>query len=64
MESGVIIYGLLMRANIKRLTSPENEWKGEALKKFLKAEITDAKDSLWRICGNKTTIPQKKSKVR
>ena len=59
-KTGVVMNGLLMWANIQRMTAPENEWKNEALKKFLKSEITDAKDSLWRICGDNISIPTKK----
>ena len=59
-KSGVVMNGFLMWANIQRLTTPENEWKEEALKKFLKSEITDAKECLWRICGEKITLPLKK----
>ena len=50
---GVIMNGFLLWANIERQTTPENIWKEEATAKFLKEEITDAKETLWRICGDR-----------
>ena len=48
---GVITNGLLLWADIKRKQHPENIWKEEAVKKFTKQEITDAKEVLWRVSG-------------
>ena len=52
--------GFLLWANIQRLTRAETEWKEEAVASFLKGEITDAKESLWRVCGDKIALPTKK----
>ena len=59
-KDGVLINGFLLWANLQRVTRTENEWKEAAVASFLKSEITDAKDSLWRICGDKIAIPYKK----
>ena len=59
-KNGVVISGFLLWANIQRLTRPESDWKEEAVASFLKNEITDAKECLWRICGDKIAIPLKK----
>ena len=59
-KDGVVINGFLLWANLQRVTRPEKEWKEEAVASFLKGEITDAKDSLWRICGDKIALPYKK----
>ena len=59
-KGGVIINGFLLWANIQRLTKPEKVWKDEAAASFLKTEITDAKESLWRVCGDKIAMPAKK----
>ena len=56
-KNGVVINGFLLWANLQRVTRPEKEWKEEAVVSFLKVEITDAKDSLWRICGDKIAVP-------
>ena len=49
--NGAIFNGTLLWMSIKRNMCPENKWKAIAAKKFLKEEITDAKESLWRACG-------------
>ena len=59
-KDGVMIKGFLLWANFQRVTWPENKWKEEAVVSFLKSEITDAKDSLWKIYGDKIAIPYKK----
>ena len=43
--------GLLLWADIQRKVTPENIWKTQALKKFTDDEITQAKETLWRISG-------------
>ena len=58
--NGVIINGFLLWANIQRTTRTENAWKDDALLKFLKEEITEAKECLWRISGDKIPTPLKK----
>ena len=45
--------GFLLWANIQRQTTPENIWKDECTANFLKEEITDGKEMLWRICGDR-----------
>ena len=42
------------------ITRTENEWKGESLTRFLKEETTEAKESLWRVCGNNIPNPIKR----
>ena len=39
---------------------PGETWKSEAVSKLLKEVITDAKESLWRVCGD--SIPGKNTK--
>ena len=58
--NGVIMNGFLLWANIQRITRAENAWKEEVIAKFLKDEITDAKEYLWRICGDRIPSPKKK----
>ena len=57
---GVILNAVLLWMNIERQMSPENVWKSTAVAKFLKDEIADAKETLWRICGD--SIPLKLTK--
>ena len=45
--------GFLLWTNIEMQTTPENIWKEEGTAKFLKEEITDAKETLWRLCGDR-----------
>ena len=59
-KNGVIMNGFLLWANIQRTIRTENAWKEDALEKFLKEEITEAKDCLWRISGDKIPSPIKK----
>ena len=49
--NGAIFNGTLLWMSIERLMRPENKWKSQAVTKFLKEEVTDAKESLWRECG-------------
>ena len=49
--NGVITSGLLLWADIQRKQHPDNIWKAEAVKKFSKQEITEAKEVLWRTAG-------------
>ena len=49
--NGVVLNGLLLWADIQRCITPENIWKNQAQKKFLKEEITEAKETLWKIYG-------------
>ena len=53
-KHGVITNGLLLWADIKRKQHPEKIWKDEAVKKFTKQEITDAKEMLWRVSGEES----------
>ena len=46
---GVVLSGFLVWANIQRRTIAENIWKEEALKKFTKEELTEAKEMLWDV---------------
>ncbi len=48
---GCIMDSFLLWADIQRKMHPEKTWKAEAEKKFVKSEITDAKETLWRIVG-------------
>ena len=57
---GVVMNSFLLWANIQRMTRPENAWKDDALTKFVKEEITEAKECLWRISGDKIPGPMKK----
>ena len=50
--NGAVFNGALLWMSIERKMNPENKWKAVAVKKFLKEEITDAKESLWRVCGD------------
>ena len=47
-ENGAAINGFLLWVNIQRHVTPENIWKSQAAIKFLKEEITEAKEILWR----------------
>ena len=49
--NGCITNGFLLWADIQRKQQPLNIWKTEAEKCFLKEEITEAKESLWRVAG-------------
>ena len=51
-KNGAITNGLLLWADIQRKRLPANTWKAEAEKRFLKDEITEAKESLWRTAGD------------
>ena len=55
-----ILNGLLLWINIQRHVTPENIWKTQAVTKFLKEEITDAKEILWRIIGESELGKMKK----
>ena len=55
--NGVIMNGFLVWANIQRMIRPANSWKEEALSKFVKEEITEAKECLWRTCGDSIPTP-------
>ena len=50
-KNGAILNGLLLWADIQRKVTPENIWKTQALKKITDDEITQAKETLWRISG-------------
>ena len=50
-KNGAVFNGILLWMSVLRRMCPENKWKAEAATKFTKEEITDAKDSLWRTCG-------------
>ena len=58
--NGAILNGTLQWMSIKRSMLPDETWKSEAVSKLLKEEITDAKESLWRVCGD--SIPGKNTK--
>ena len=49
---GVILNGFLVWADIQRRTTAENIWNAQALKHFIKEEITDAKELLWDVVDN------------
>ena len=50
--NGVIINPMLLWVDIQRKMHPEDKWKIEAGKKFVKTEITEAKEVLWRVAGD------------
>ena len=50
-KNAAILNGLLLWADIQRKVTPENIRKTQALKKFMDDEITQAKETLWRISG-------------
>ena len=52
-KHGVVMNGFLLWADIQRRTTALNIWKEEALKRFTKEEITDAKEMLWDLAGDK-----------
>ena len=52
--NGVVLNGFLLWTDIQREITPENVWKVQAVKRFLKEEITDAKVLLWRAVGELT----------
>ena len=52
--NGVVLNGLLLWADIERKTTAENIWKTQAISKFDKDEISEAKIELWRIYGEST----------
>ena len=58
--NGIVMNGFLVWANIQRMSKPVNNWKEEALSKFVKEEITEAKECLWRTCGDSIPTPMKK----
>ena len=49
--NGAIMNPFLLWADIQRKMNPENVWKESALKKFVGTEITEAKETLWRVTG-------------
>ena len=49
--NGVIMNPFLLWADIQRKMNPENLWKESAQKKFVNTEITEAKETLWRVSG-------------
>ena len=51
--NGAIMDPLLLWVNIQRKMHPEDKWKADAVKKFADTEITDAKEILWRVAGDK-----------
>ena len=53
-ENGVIINGFLLWVDIHRKTTPDNIWKDQAIKRFSKEEISDAKILLWKTCDQET----------
>ena len=53
-DSGVVLSGLLLWANIQRKTTAENIWKRQALSHFTGEEITQAKIDLWNTVGENT----------
>ena len=53
-ESGAVVNGLLLWVDIQRGMNPENIWKEQAQKRFLSEEITEGKDTLWKVCGEST----------
>ena len=50
-ENGAVVNGLLLWVDIQRGMNPENIWKEQAQKRFLSEEITEGKDTLWKVCG-------------
>ena len=52
--NGAITNGFLLWADIQRKQQPANTWKAEAEKRFLKDEITEAKEALWRVADEQT----------
>ena len=59
-SNDAILNGMLLWINIQRHVTPENIWKTQAVTKFLKEEITDAKEILWRIIGESELGKMKK----
>ena len=51
-SNGVVLNGFLLWLDIQRQTTPGNLWKVQAVQRFLKEEITDAKEILWRTVGD------------
>ena len=47
-ENGVIVNGFLLWVDIQRKATPENIWKDQAMKRFIKEEISEAKKLLWK----------------
>ena len=50
--TGVVLNGFLLWLDIQRQIKPENLWKEQAVQRFFKEEITDAKEILWRTAGD------------
>ena len=50
-SSSAVLNGFLLWADVQRQITPENIWKAQAMKKVLKEDITQAKELLWRVCG-------------
>ena len=50
-KNGVIMNPFLLWLDIQRKMHPEDVWKANAVKSFVKTEITEAKDLLWRLAG-------------
>ena len=50
-SSSAVLNGFLLCADFQRQITPENIWKAQAMKKFLKEDITQAKELLWRVYG-------------
>ena len=51
-SSSAVLNGLLLWADVQRQTTPENVWKAQTIKTFLKEDITQAKELLWRVGGD------------
>ena len=50
--NGVVLTGFLLWLDIQRQIKPENLWKEQAVQRFLKEEITDAREILCRTAGD------------
>lgn len=59
-ENGAIMNGILMWINIQRQMFHENKWKSKIVDKFSAEEISDAKETLWRISGKSISVASKK----
>ena len=49
VPNGIVMNGLLLWINIQRMTTAENIWKSQLLKKNVAEEITAAKHALWEV---------------
>ena len=52
-KSGVILNGVLAWIDIQQKTTAPLDWMNQANHWFSEPEVMEAKEVLWKVCGNK-----------